>query len=114
MSRESYAQTLLKRKMFELFGENAPQFILQLAIVLSERKTPDGKMITSLSDIWMEIFTNQTIVTSLYGIISRSLSIYLEMVSRDKYGIEGEPYTCFFNKVIAVPFIMAASIPRVL
>ena len=55
MSRESYAQTLLKRKMFELFGENAPQFILQLAIVLKDHETPhsflrDGKTITSVND----------------------------------------------------------------
>ena len=28
----SYAQTLLTRKLFEMFGESAPQFILQVAI----------------------------------------------------------------------------------
>ena len=107
---DGYNQTLLKRKMFELFGENTCQFILQLAIELSKS---DSK-ITSISTLFETMATNLTIASSLFGLILRSTTVYMELASKDKYGVKTEPYACFKAKIIVVPLMFAAILPRIL
>ena len=109
-SDDSYRQTLLRRKMFELFGENAPQFILQLAIELSK---PNSK-VTSVFGLLKTIATNLTIASSLFGLIMRSTTVYLELASKDKYGVKVEPHTCLKTKLIVVPLMIGAVFPKIL
>ena len=112
---EDYNQTLLKRKMCELFGENGPQFILQFSIELNKRAA--GNEILPYDAFW-EILTKSdnwlAITTSLVGIILRSTDLYLGLCSKDKYGKKMEPYSTFKNKIIVLPLMTIAVLPRVL
>ena len=110
---ESYDQTLLRRKLFELFGENAPQFILQLAIKLSKSDSENSEIV-SIETLFKTIFTDWTIASSLFGLIMRSTTVYLELASKDEYGVRMEPYTCLKAKMIVIPLMMTAIIPRIL
>ena len=94
--------------MFELFGENAPQFILQLAIALSKSE------MTDIRTLWKTIFTNWTIASSLFGLIIRSTAVYVELASKDKHNAKVKPYCSFKTKLIVVPLMIATVIPRVL
>ena len=107
---DSYKQTLLRRKMYELFGENATQFILQLSIKLSASDTE----IVSIDTLFKTIFTNLTIASSLFGLIMRSTIVYLQLASKDKYGVRTDPYTCLKVKLIVVPLMFTAILPRIL
>ena len=107
---ESYNQTIQRRKLFELFGENAPQFILQLAIKLSKANTN----ITSASALLETIFTDFTIASSFFGLIMRSTSVYLELASHDKHNSKVDPYTSWKNKLIVVPAMVTTIMPRIL
>jgi hypothetical protein len=107
---ESYNQTIQKRKLFELFGENAPQFILQLAIKLSKTNSN----ITSASALLETIFTDFTIASSLFGLIMRSTSVFLELASYDKHNSKIEPYVSWKDKLIVVPAMVTTIMPRIL
>ena len=107
---ESYNQTLQRRKLFELFGENAPQFILQLAIKLSKTNTK----ITSASALLETIFNDFTIASSFFGLVMRSTSAYLELASLDKHNCKVEPYTSGKDKLIVVPAMVTTIMPRIL
>ena len=106
---DSYSQTLLRRKIFEFLGENAPQAILQLAIELSK---PDSD-ITSVSGLFNMIVSNLTIASSLFGLVMRSTTVYLELASKDKYGVKVEPYTCLKAKAIVMPLMLGTIFPRI-
>jgi hypothetical protein len=107
---ESYNQTIQKRKLFELFGENAPQFILQLAIKLSKTNTN----ITSASKLLEAIFTDFTIASSFFGLIMRSTSVFIELASYDKHNSKIEPYASWKDKLIVVPAMVTTIMPRIL
>ena len=106
----SYRQSLLSRKMYELFGENALQFILQLAI---EMNKPDTD-ITSAYGLIRTIFTNLTILSSLFGLIMRSTTVYLELASKDKHDSKVESYSSWKDKAIVAPTMFITITPRVL
>ena len=106
----SYRQSLLTRKKFELFGENAPQFILQLAIEIIKPDTD----ITSAYGLIRTIFTNFTIASSLFGLIMRSTTVYLELDSKDKHDSKVESYTSWKDKSIVAPTMFITITPRVL
>jgi hypothetical protein len=107
---ESNNQTLQRRKLFELFVENAPQFILQLAIKLSKRDTE----ITSAFALLEAIFKDFTIASSLFGLIMRSKSVFLELASYDKHNSKVEPYNSWKDKLIVVPAMFTTIMPRIL
>ena len=107
---ESYNQTIQRRKFFELIGENAPQFIVQLAIKLSKTNTN----ITSAPALLEAIFTDFTIASSLFGLIMRSTSVYLELASHDKHNSKVLPYISWKNKLIVVPAMVTTIMPRIL
>ena len=107
---ESNNQTLQRRKLFELFGENAPQFILQLAIKLSKKDTE----ITSASALLETIFKDFTIASSFFGLIMRSTSVFLELASYDKHNSKIEPYASWKDKLIVVPAMVTTIMPRIL
>ena len=106
----SYSQSLLSRKMYELFGENALQFILQLAI---EMNKPDTD-ITSAYGLIRTICMNFTIASSLFGLIMRSTTVYLELASKDKNDSKVEPYSSWKDKAIVAPTMVVTITPRVL
>ena len=106
----SYTQSLLSRKMYELFGENALQFILQLAIEINKPDTD----ITSAYGLIRTIFSNFTIASSLFGLIMRSTTVYLELASKDKNDSKVEPYSSWKDKAIVAPTMVVTITPRVL
>ena len=106
----SYTQSLLSRKMYELFGENALQFILQLAIEINKPDTD----ITSAYGLIRTIFTNFTIASSLFGLIMRSTTVYLELASKDKHDSKVESYSTWKDKAIVAPTMVVTITPRVL
>ena len=65
---EEFNQTLLRRKMYELFGENIPQFILQLSIKLENPNITLKMMFDIIFNIPSNAFS-PAIATSLLGII---------------------------------------------
>ena len=105
-----HTQPLQTRKMYELFGENAPQFVLQLAIEMNKPNTD----ITSAYVLIKTIFSNYTIVSSLFGLIMRSTSVYLELASKDKHDSKVEPYASWKDKSIVAPTMVITITPRVL
>ena len=111
---DSYSQTLLRRKLYELFGENAPQFILQLSIELHKKAKDEILSYTTLLEVLTKSPNSLAIATSLIGIILRSTDVYLGLCSKDKYGTRTEPYSCFKNKMIVIPIMTIAVLPRVL
>ena len=114
----SHGQTLLARKMFKFFGEDAPQTILQLSIELSRI----GKGIKSLSALWLTIINlsliriiRSPIVKGLISVVKKSVTVYIELPSKEKYGLEIEPYANWKNTwLIATPMMMFTVVPRVL
>ena len=106
----SYTQSLLSRKMYELFGENALQFILQLAIEMNKPNTD----ITSAYGLIRTICMNFTIASSLFGLIMRSTTVYLELASKDKHDSKGESYASWKDKAIVAPAMFITITPRVL
>ena len=97
-------------RTLELFGENAPQFILQLAIEINK---PDTH-ITSAYELIKTIVSNFTIASSLFGLIMRSTSVYLELASKDKHDSKVEPYSSWKDKAIVAPTMVVTITPRVL
>ena len=95
-----------------MYGENAPQFILQLAILLKENAKLEPQEILIL------IFKNQAILTSLLSLLKRSVSIYLELAPRQKSGQKQNdwyvPYTNWKNSLIVGSMILLTVTPRVL
>merc|ERR1711971_1380813 len=93
-----------------MYGENAPQFVLQVAILLKKSGEPQ--------EILKQIFTNQAILTSLLSLLKRSVSIYLELAPRQKSGEKQHggyvPYTNWKNSLIVGSMILLTVTPRVL
>ena len=53
-------------------------------------------------------------LSGLFSLRTQSATVYLELVSKDKYGGEFEPYTTWKNKLIATPVMMFTVVPRIL
>ena len=97
-------------RSLDLFGENAPQFILQLAIEINK---PDTH-ITSAYELIKTIVSNLTIASSLFGLIMRSTTVYLELASKDKHDSKVESYSSWKDKAIVAPTMFITITPRVL
>ena len=110
--KKLYSQNVHSNKMYEMYGENAPQFILQLAILLKENAKLEPQEILIL------IFKNQAILTSLLSLLKRSVSIYLELAPRQKSGQKQNdwyvPYTNWKNSLIVGSLMLLTVTPRVL
>ena len=111
---------LLLRKLFEMFGENFPQLIMQVAIKLhdynlttTELNITDTGSFNEIKPLWKIILFNPTIMTSLVGLLIKASTIYLELVSKDAYGVKMIPFSSIKLKVIVIPLMMFAVIPRV-
>jgi len=107
-----YGQNVHSNKMFEMYGENGPQFMLQVAIILKKNEDLEPQKILEA------IFKNQAILTSLLSLLKRSVSIYLELAPRQKSGKEQHrsyvPYTNWKNSLIVGSMILLTVTPRVL
>ena len=105
---ELFGQNVHVNKMYEMYGENAPQFILQLSIILKQNP------VYSTQELLVRIFTEPQIVTSLISLLKRSASIYLELETRNKDGQRrnqyATPFTNWKNTVI-VGFMMVLTVP---
>ena len=107
-----YGQSVHSDKMFEMYGENAPQFLLQLAILLKENGELEPQQIFKL------VFTNQAILTSFLSLLKRSVSVYLQLAPRQKSGEKQHdryvPYTNWKNSLIVGLLMLLTVTARVL
>merc|ERR1712223_1684565 len=97
--------------MCEMYGENAPQFVLQLTILLSKEKA------SSTQDLSYLILTNSAIVSSMLNLIKRATSTYLELAPREINGQPNhsyEPYTNWKNTLIVLVMMLITITPRIL
>ena len=75
--------------------------------------TSHGSSVKDVETLLKKILWNPTIVTSLLGLIMKATTVYLELASKDKYGIRTEPYSSIKLKLLVTPLMIAAVIPRI-
>ena len=69
----------------------------------------------TISELYLSIINPRgPILSSLLSLSTKSATVYLELVSTDKYGLKFEPYTTWKNKLIASPAMIFTVVPRIL